>query len=269
MNSQQTSHQNMPRQTIGRDRIKLWSTWCWPVSVIGFLLPFCLFAHLIPPPSPSLSAQELADLVASNRTGIRVGVIIAMWASALLMPFYAVIAAEMRKIEGEYSILAPVQLASSAILVCFFQIIGLAWLLMTYRPENSPEITRLLNDYCWFVWSMLIPTYILQYVTMAITGFMDSRPQPLWPRWAAYFNLWVAFTGAGGFLAVFFKGGPFAWNGIVGFWIPAILFGIGNTVTTVLLFKRFKLEGSPAGLADGAPVHSSAVRGVREPATAR
>lgn len=230
------------KQAAMKQRLWTCCIWSWPVCVIGFLIPFALLADLIPPPAPSMSAQEIAGMIAENRIGIRVGVILALWFSALLLPFYAVIAAEMRKIEGENALLAPIQFASSAILVCFFQIIGLAWLLMTYRPEINPEIVRTLNDYCWFVWSMLIPTYIFQYVSMALAGFMDVREQPLWPRWAAYFNLWVSITGAGGFLAVFFKVGPFAWNGIIGFWIPAILFGIGNTVTMVLLVRRRRYE---------------------------
>jgi len=243
----------LARQTAMKKRIWTWCIWSWPVCAIGFLVPFVFFAGLIPPPSPSMSAQEIADMIAGNRTGIRIGVIGALWFSALLLPFYAVIAAEMKKIEGELPLLAPIQFASSAILVCFFQIIGLAWLLMTYRPEINPEIMRTLNDYCWFVWSMLIPTYIFQYASMALAGFMDIRPQPLWPRWAAFFNLWVAVTGAGGFLAVFFKSGPFAWNGIVGFWIPVILFGLGNTVTMILLLRRQRYEEAQAQAAPELP----------------
>ena len=43
-----------------------------------------------------------------------------------------------------------------------------------------------------------------------------------------YGNLWVAFLGAGGCLSVFFKNGPFSWNGIVGWWIPTVVFGPGS-----------------------------------------
>jgi len=27
------------------------------------------------------------------------------------------------------------------------------------RPEADPQLIRFANDYCWLVWSMLIPTY--------------------------------------------------------------------------------------------------------------
>jgi len=43
-------------------------------------------------------------------------------------------------------------------------------------------------------------------------------------------------------LAVFFKTGPFSWNGVMGFWIPVILFVVGMTVTMVLLLQRARYE---------------------------
>ncbi|MDB5969655.1 MAG: hypothetical protein JWQ90_2105 [Hydrocarboniphaga sp.] len=234
------------------DAVKKWlwmsCIWCWPIGVVGFFIGFALIAGFVPPPSPAWSAQELAAFFAGDLTRIRFGILIALFASSLLLPFYAVISAEIKKIEGKPSLLAPIQFGGAVILVAFFQIISLAWITASFRQDVSPEITRMLNDYCWFVWSTLIPTYSLQYVCMAIAGFMDKRAQPLWPRWASYMNLWIAITGAGGGLAVFFKKGPFAWDGLIGFWIPVLVFAIGMCVTTGLLLRRYKLdEAQPAG----------------------
>jgi hypothetical protein len=222
--------------------IRMFCIWMWPAGFVSFLIAFALIAGFVPPPSPAWSAARIAQFYAHNRTGIRIGMIGSMFGSALLLPFFTIVSAEIRKIEGPSALLAPIQFGGAVILVTFFQIISLAWLLASYRPGISPEIIRALNDYCWFVWSMLIPTYIIQFACMAVAGFMDIRPHPLWPRWAAYLNLWVALTGAGGVLAVFFKKGPFAWNGVVGFWIPVIVFVIGMSVTAVLLRGRVRYE---------------------------
>lgn len=230
------------RQAAVKYRVLMAAIWCWPVCVVGVFTSLAFIAGFVPPPSPSLGAQEVADLFAANRTGIRIGVIGALWFTALMLPFYAAVSEEMRRIEGSFPILARIQWGGTVVLVTFFQIIGLVWLLASYRPEINPEIIRALNDFCWFVWSMLIPTFTLQYICIAIAGFMDIRPHPTWPRWAAYMNIWVAVTGAGGVLAVFFKDGPFAWNGIVGYWIPLVLFGVGNSVNAVLLYRRFQID---------------------------
>jgi hypothetical protein len=230
------------------DRFKrrLWLAciWAWPVGLVGFFVFFVLFAGFIPPPRAYWSAERIAQFYADNRTGIRVGLIGAMFFSALLLPCYTVLSAELRKIEGKLSLLAPIQLGGAIILVAFFQIIGLFWLLASFRPEADPQIMRFANDFCWLVWAMLIPTYSMQYVCIAIAGFMDKRPNPAFPRWSAYMNLWVAITGAGGVLAVFFKTGPFAWHGLVGFWIPVIVFAVGMTVDMWLLLQRARYEST-------------------------
>ena len=234
-----------PPATIAIKR-RLWlaCVWTWPTAIVCFGIPFVFGAGFVPPPNPSWSAARVAAFYADNLTGIRVGILCAMFASALLLPFYAVLSAEIKKIEGRPGLLASIQWGGAIVLVTFFQIIALAWLTASYRQDVSPDVTRVLNDYCWFVWSTLIPTYMIQYICMAIAGFMDRREQPLWPRWAAYMNLWVAVTGAGGVLAVFFKTGPFAWNGVVGFWIPVVVFVVGMSVNTGLLLRRARYEES-------------------------
>ena len=165
-----------------------------------------------------------------------------MFASTLLLPFFTVVSAEMRKIEGRNPLLAPIQFGRAVILTAFFQIICLFWLLASFRPEITLKIIRAFNDYGWLVWTMLIPTYSLQFICMAVAGFMDTRDNPIWPRWAAYLNIWVAVIGAGGVLAVYMKTGPFSWNGIIGIWLPVALFAIGMSVNTWLLLRRAKFE---------------------------
>jgi hypothetical protein len=227
-------------------RYRIWMAciWSWPVCAVLFGISFVVVAGFLPPVLESASAADVAAFYDANRTAIRAGLIGAMFASALLLPYFAVVSAEMRKIEGRNPLLAPVQYGGAVVLTTFFQIICLLWLLASFRPEISPEIIRAANDYGWLVWTMLIPTYSLQFVCMAIAGFIDHRPHPIWPRWAAYLNIWVAVIGAGGVLAVYLKTGPFSWNGIIGIWLPLVLFVIGMTVNMWLLHRRATYEAT-------------------------
>ena len=232
---------------VFRRRTWMACIWSWPVCAVTFGISFVVVAGFLPPPLESASAADIAAFYDANRAAIRAGLIGAMFASSLLLPYFAVVSAEMRKIEGRNALLAPIQFGGAVILTAFFQIICLFWLLASFRPEVSPEIIRAFNDYGWLVWTMLIPTYSMQFVCMAIAGFIDNRPQPIWPRWAAYMNIWVAVIGAGGVLAVYFKSGPFSWNGIIGIWLPVALFVIGMTVNTWLLHRRATYEATLQG----------------------
>jgi hypothetical protein len=103
---------------------------------------------------------------------------------------------------------------------------------------------RTLHDLGWLIFVMVFPAYCLQMICQAIAGFIDKSPNPTWPRWAAYFNLWVAFSGVGGGLAVFFKTGPFAWNGLIGFYTPLTVFAIWLGITTVLLHRAIMRQAA-------------------------
>jgi len=237
------------------------SVWCWPVCIVTFFLFFGVVAGFIPPPQEDWSAQRIAEFYADNRTAIRIGLIGALFSSALMLPWFAVVSHEIRRIEGPGSILAPLQFGGAVILIAFFQIICLLWLLGSFRPEASADVIRATSDYGWLVWTTLIPTYMIQFICMAVAGFMDGRRKVLWPRWAAWANLWVAVTGAGGFMAVFFKDGPFSWNGLIGWWIPTVVFAVGMTMNTWLLLRYARDEVAPE------PV-SEAGRATRAGATA-
>jgi hypothetical protein len=230
--------QRLARYHAWKHTIRRLCIWSWPVCIAGFALGFAVIAGFLPPPSEGWSASHIAHYYAHDRTAIRLGLIIAMFFSALLLPFYTVISNEMRKIEGPGALLATIQLGGAIVLVTFFQIICLLWLEASFRPENDPQLVRAMNDYGWLVWTILIPTYSMQYVCMAVAGFMDFRKDVLWPRWACWANLWVAFLGAGGVLAIFFKHGPFSWEGIIGIWIPVIAFAAGTTMTMILILAR-------------------------------
>ena len=238
--------ERLARWRAYRTAIRAACIWSWPVCIVGFGVGFVVLAGFLPPPSENWSARQIAHFYAQDRTAIRAGLIVAMFFSALLLPFYTVISAEMRKIEGPGALLATIQLGGAIVLVTFFQIICLLWLEASFRPGNDPQLIRAMNDYGWLVWTILIPTYSMQYVCMALAGFMDFRRDVLWPRWACWANLWVALLGAGGVLAVFVKRGTFSWEGIVGIWIPVAAFAAGTTMTMVLMLARDKRRAAVA-----------------------
>src|SRR5262249_37651148 len=141
-------------------------------------------------------------------------------------------------------LLAMVQFGAGCLLIVFFAICSMLWIAATYRPELDASSVRVLHDTSWLMFVMVFPGYVFQMLCMAIAGFMDDSPNPTWPRWAAYMNFWVAFSGMGGGLAVFFKDGPFAWNGLIGFYLPIAIFAVWLSITTWLLIKSIKRDAA-------------------------
>jgi hypothetical protein len=57
------------------------------------------------------------------------------------------------------------------------------------------------------------------------------------PRWFGYFTAWTALMFEAGAIAFLTRTGPFAWNGLLVFWSPVLLFGAWMVVMIVLLFR--------------------------------
>jgi hypothetical protein len=97
---------------------------------------------------------------------------------------------------------------------------------------------------------MVFPAYVLQMVCIATAALIDRSPDPVWPRWAAYFCVWIGISGMGGGIAVFFKRGPFAWNGLIGFYVPIAMFALWVSVMTYLMHTGIsrQIAGGAAAL---------------------
>lgn len=206
--------------------IQRWFVWSGPALITIFLVGFWFVGGLVPPPSPALGAEEIAHFYAENQTRIQIGLLISMIAAGLAFPWAVVIALQMRRIEDRWGPLAVTELVSGAVLCLLFVFPMFAMAAAAYRPESRPpEITQALNDLGWLPFIGFIAPACVQVLTIGIAPFVDRRATPVFPRWVGYFNLWCVVLFAPGILDIFFKTGPFAWNGVFAFWIVLAIFG--------------------------------------------
>lgn len=231
-------------------RVQLLAAWCIPAFIVTYLIGFIGLSGFVPPPSPTLSAEEVAAIFEHSRNAIRGGQLLCMVVAGLFyIPFTVLISVHMARVEGRYPILAGMQLTGNAILIVYFILCSLMWSAVAFRPEYDPQLVRFVNDATWLIFVMMYPTYVVALLAMSIVGFIDKRPVPIWPRWFSFITLWVVAGGIWGGFATFFKTGPFAWDGLLGFWVPVGTYLVWLIVLFPLLIKLVKrsaLESSAA-----------------------
>ncbi|MFC7501302.1 hypothetical protein ACOACQ_12225 [Nocardioides sp. CPCC 206347] len=208
----------------------------------GFMLVVLLFGGLIaagwmPPPSPSDTADEVARQIAEDYNGIRLGAVLMLFGAGFTVPMGALIAAHIKRIEGDFSPLAYIQIIGSAGGLFAISLPVLIFGAAAFRPDRDPDLLRMLIDLAWVPFIMNGPPAILQCVSWGVAILSDKRANPPFPRWFGYFNFWAAFCFLPAFLLLFFKTGPFAWNGLLSFWLAAALFGGWFLVGSVMLLR--------------------------------
>lgn len=230
------------RGSVNR-RMQLACVWTGPVMIVGWVAAFVVLARFIPPPSPGKSPAEVVAMYREHTDAIRLGLIITLFASALLVPFAAVITAQMKRIEGPRSVMAWTQLISAGLLSLEFIIPLMIWQTAAYRLDaNSAEIVRMLNDLGWLMFVGVISSAVVEFGSIGLAILADERDSGVFPRWAGYFNVWVAILVIPAGVVPFFKSGPFAWNGAFAFFLPLAVFAAWITVMTILLRRAIDTE---------------------------
>lgn len=213
------------------------SVWSGVVFMVLFSLGFVAISRFLPPPSPNLTGGEVAAFYRDNLFMIRLGLVLSQAALVFYLFWVAAIASQLKRIEGSSAILADAQLLGGLGGCVAILIACLVWATVSFRPDRSPDLLLLLNDLGWIIFTTTFAPFMTQDFAIAAAIFADKSKTPLYPRWVGYFNIWtpLLFVPAG--LILFFKTGPFAWNGILAFWIPLIIFFIWMIVMTIMTLR--------------------------------
>lgn len=236
--------------TSGSSAIRVQQTFQRLCAISGVVCPLLFFGGLLscgflPPLRPGASAIQIAAHYQQHATGIRFGAALILLASMFYIAYSGAIYGQIRRIPGSGHTAAGVALAGGAVAAVTFMIPAMLWAVTAFRPERPPETTQTLNDMAWFIVVMPWAPFMAQNFAFAFAILTDSLRRPLFPRWLGYLNIWATIVYTPAIVLQFFKGGPFAWNGVFVFWLPAVVFGIQFVANTVWLVKAVKYPTSP------------------------
>jgi len=202
-----------------------------------------LFARMIPVNSPLRSATEVVGEYQAHETGIRVGMALVMFGGAMMLTWGAALATLTRRAAPRHPILFHIQMAAAVTAGMNGVMLCLTGALASFRAgEVSEEITLVLNDLFWLLWVFPGATFEIWCIAAGTAILLDGRDRPVFPRWSGYFSLLVAFSFLPGFLGIFAKEGVLAYNGLLPWWIPTVLFFLWVTVMDPLMHRAIRDE---------------------------
>lgn len=227
-------------------RIQRVCVWCGPAFVVLLFGGWGFMGGLFPMMPPDASAAEVAARYASEADLHRLGLVLGMVGVFLSLPFFFAISVQMRRAERGLPLLAGLQILSGILVTVVLMIPMLLFLGASFRPERPAELTRLVNELSYLMLILPWPPIIGQLLALAVCAFNDRGERPVLPRWTGYYQLWNAVLLTPASLIVFFDDGPFAWDGILGFYIPAAVFGSWYLVMTWVLLRAIAQEQEEA-----------------------
>ncbi|HSV71965.1 MAG TPA: hypothetical protein VLI72_17810 [Methylibium sp.] len=237
-----------PARDVAVAKVLAYSGIALVVSLVitqGFLMGF------IPPPSPALSADELARIFIERKTGIRIGALIQCICYSFWATWAIAIVVCMRRMERGIPVITYASIANVGGGYVFFLLMPITWAALAFRPETmDPRFLQIMNDWVWFVFILSWPPFAIFMILIAVAIFRDHNMPTIYPRWVAFFNLWTAVLITPAALIEFVKTGPFAYDGAISFWfIYIVFFGwivVMSVVTLKALNRAARQPGAPA-----------------------
>lgn len=223
-------------------RADTWFAWGGIPFVLLFVVGMVGFADFVPPPSPGASADEIATIFRENTNGIRFGMVLVFLATIALFFYGAEIGHQTRRIVGASRALAYVQIATVSAAALIIDIPVMLWWVAAFRPERSAESIQLLNDVAWMIFIVGFVPYVAWAFAVGIAVLSDVAPEPIYPRWSGYLSIFVGLAQIPPVMLVYFKTGPFAWDGLISWWVPAVDFFGWAVVMIVLTAKAARRE---------------------------
>jgi hypothetical protein len=223
-------------------KANLIGAWCGIAYIVLLLVGWWVVGGFFPMHRPSAGADEIARFYHHGVVGIRLGMVIVMWGAAVFLPFTSTIADFVARFEGRNGPLTrTMTMAGYAnAMLTFYP--PLWWITASWRAaERSADTTRLLNDIAWLQFIGGLALVMPMFVVLAVVSLADKSDNPVFPRWFGYQSIMTFTLFLPDQLLFFFKSGPFAWNGLLGFWIPLTVF-CGWFITIFVLMRR-KLVG--------------------------
>lgn len=208
---------------------------------------FFLLCGWFPPHDPTWTPAELQNFYHNNLTRLTIGTLGAMVVIALYIPFYATVS-KILEYKMKMPLLGRIQNYASIQAGMFVFLMFLCWGIAIYRPERNPEITQAFNDWGWFMAWWTVNTTEIQFLAWAAAILFCKSANQLYPRWLGYFLLFTFFAQTFAWCIPAMKTGPFAYNGVMLFYVMALGYGVQVVISAYQTVKALRIYDEKNGL---------------------
>lgn len=221
-------------------KLDQWICW-WSIPIFYHLfgLIFVYLGKLMPPPKPGLSQEEIVQFITSNRGDMQVAWVLLALTLGTASLSSGLIVEQMRRMKGVSAVFGYAYLAVLAVAAlpgCLF--CGIMFALAAFRPERDPQLVVLLYDMGLLSFVGSLGCFVTQYLVFALAIFLDQRR--IFPRWLAYMSIWGMVTEFIAATIWTFRSGPYAWDGLISFWLGTLVFVVWEFCLVVCLYKAIK-----------------------------
>jgi len=224
---------------------QLFGLWCAPIFSVLIAIGWLGFAHFWQPAAADLSAEATKQFfTVTYRDGMLLGNSILIVGCAFLVVASIQFGLMLADIEGRRPLWSITAAVSGILIAVIVFLNGGFWIGAAYRQEAGADIVVALNDTAWFGFLLGWVFLSLQMIATAMVALGEASAEPTIPRWISKASIAgaILLACAGG--PAFTKSGPFAYHGLLGFYMPMVIWGVWLDLHAWFLRKSLLAEMS-------------------------
>lgn len=225
-------------------RIGLWCNWIFvALTAVGWLG----IAHFFAPARADLGMEATKVwFTETHRWGTIVGCTLFYIAAGLLTPGSIAFGIMLARIEGRWPLWSLTTAVSGIFISLIVFLNACAWIVAAYRPEAGADVIQAWSDWAWMAFLLGWIYLAIEMFASAVVELSDKRDAPMVPRWLTWLTIAGGATLVFAAGPAFLKSGPFAYHGLLAFYLPVAIWGSYVSLTAWFMLKELDR------LADGA-----------------
>lgn len=158
---------------------------------------------------------------------------------------------QMSRQEKGRPIWSSLTLVSGGLISIFLVLPPIFFGAAAFTPTRAPEVTAIMHQLGVLTLVTTDQYFIFSFVAVVVMCFLPRRADHSpFPRWFGYFTIWFTLMAEAGAVAFNTRTGPFAWNGLLAFWIPFGVFAPWLVIFMYLLIRALKGQVQHAEMHD-------------------
>ena len=212
--------------------------WWTVIALVIYAAALGFLFRMLPPPSPTWSAERVAEFYSDHATGIKLGAVITGWTGAFLIPLSIVLGIQVSRLERGRPVWSAMTAVGGIMATVFLTLPPFFFGVAAYTPGRAPEITATMHELGVLSLITTDQYFVFMWVAIVVICLTPSSvPNSPFPRWFGYFSAWATLMFEAGAIAFMPRVGPFAWNGMMTFCLPFSIYGVWMIVMVVLVLK--------------------------------
>ena len=237
--------------------------WMVPAFFNVFGLVFVPLSWMMPPRSPSAPEQQIIDFMQSHNLLIACALLTLVYGFAPVGNSIYLIQIKRMSVSPVFRYTLMVGSITGAIVGMLFPMFCFG--LGAFRSGYRPSILVMLYDFGYLAFIGSLGCFCIMWMAFALAIILDENN--VLPKWLGYYTLWQYVTELIAAPVWIAKSGPFAWNGLMTFWLAMALYVPWQIIVYVCIYRSIKNQ--PDDELENAWLHQTpATPDVRPKATA-